>query len=134
MLPIALIAKFSKPLLLLALVAGMIGYRALLIRERDQARAQVTALTAERTELQAANSSMRDAIARQNAAIDTLCAAAGAAEQAAQQRENGAASHGAEVLQAEITRAAVIGRTAVPDGCAGAIGWGNAQGPELGRW
>jgi len=134
MLPIGLIARLSRPLMILALVAGVLGYRSLLIHQRDAARARVKVLEAERAELQAANASMQQAVARQNAAIDALRAAATAVEEKTRQRENAAANQGAEVLQTEIARAATVGRSAVPDGCAGAIGWGNAQGPELGRW
>jgi peptidoglycan hydrolase CwlO-like protein len=106
----------------------------LLVDQRDRARARVQTLESENAELVAANQTMDQAVARQNVAIDRLRAEAATAAKAAQAQEQNAARRGAAELQAQMARAAKIVRARVPDGCSGAIAWGNAQGPERGRW
>jgi hypothetical protein len=133
-MPIGLLSSAAKPLAILAVIGLLFGYRALLIHQRDAARAQVATLTLELAATTAANQAMKSAVARQNAAVAALTAAAAVAERQAAAQTAEAARSGAEIMRQESARAAALGRAAVPDGCAGAIAWGNAQGPELGRW
>ena len=131
---IGLLIKCAKPLSLLVLVAGLAGYRALLIHQRDSARVQVTELEAQRVELGRANAALQQAVAAQNQAVDDLNTAAAKQAKAAQERQQSAVASGAVELQGQSARAAAIAQALVPGGCDGAMAWGNAQGPELGRW
>ncbi|MGH7840161.1 MAG: hypothetical protein ACREQD_00360, partial [Candidatus Binataceae bacterium] len=75
-MPLWLIGSLAKPLVLVALVAalivGLLGYRALLVHQRDAARAQVAGLQAELAGLSAANQAMKAAVTQQNAAVADL--------------------------------------------------------------
>lgn len=77
---------------------------------------------------------MKTAVAQQNAAVAALNAQAAAAEHQAAARAADAARSGTEIMRQATAGAAALKQAVVPDGCAGAIAWGNAQGPELGRW
>lgn len=77
---------------------------------------------------------MAAAVARQNAAIGTLQDKMKAAEQDAAQREAEYAANAARTMDTEVAHAQAERNAPVPAGCQGAINWGNAQGPELGRW
>lgn len=123
-----------KLIALVAIVAGALIYRAVLVHQRDSARAQVTALGAAAAALRAENASMAAAVGRQNAAIGALQDQMKAAVQAAAQREASATATAARTLGAAAARAEAERKAPVPAGCQGAIDWGNAQGPELGRW
>jgi hypothetical protein len=123
-----------KVIALEAMVAAAVIYRAVLVYQRDSARAQVTALSDAAAALRAENASMADAVGRQNEAIDALQSKMKLAEQQAAQREAQYAASGAETLSREVARANAVRYASVPAGCQGAIEWGNAQGPELGRW
>jgi hypothetical protein len=123
-----------KLIALAAVVAAALIYRAVLIHQRDSARAQVTALSDAAAALRAENASMAAAVTRQNEAIDGLQNKMKVAEQDAAQREAQYAASGAQAMSHEIARAEAVRSTPVPAGCQGAINWGNAQGPELGRW
>src|SRR5579863_7859161 len=124
-----LIGSMWKPLALIALVGALVGYRALLVHQRDAARRQSVALEAELAGLSATNQAMKAAVEHQNAALTDLTARAAAATRAV-----AAARSGAQIEQQAAAQAAALSRTTVPDGCMGAIAWGDAQGPELGRW
>ncbi len=123
-----------KLIALIAMVATALIYRAVLVHQRDSARAQVTALGDAAAALRAENASMATAVARQNAAIGALQDQMNAAEQEAAQREASTAANAARTMKAEVARAQAERNAPVPAGCQGAIEWGNAQGPELGRW
>ena len=71
MLFVALIQNW-KVIALAAMVATVLIYRAVLVHQRDSARAQVTALSDAAAALRAENASMAAAVARQNEAIDAL--------------------------------------------------------------
>jgi hypothetical protein len=45
-----------------------------------------------------------------------------------------AAQNGAQIERQAAVRAAALSLATLPKGRAGAIAWGDAQGPELGRW
>ena len=116
------------------LVATMLLYRAVLVHQRDSARAQVTALIDAGATLRAANASMAAAVARQNAQLAALQDRMKLALQAAAQRHAQATDAAARALGHDLANADAIRNAPVPAGCQGAIVWGNAQGPELGRW
>ena len=129
----AMIQNF-KLIALVGLVAAALIYRTVLVHQRDSARAQVAALGDAAAALRADNASMVAAVARQNAAIGTLQDQLKTAAQAAAQREADYAASATRTLNTEMVRAQAERSAAVPAGCQGAINWGNAQGPELGRW
>jgi hypothetical protein len=116
------------------MIAAALAYRAVLVHQRDSARAQVTALSDAAAALRAENALMAAAVGRQNEAIDALQSKMKLAEQQAAQREAEYAASGAATLSREVARANAVRSAPVPAGCQGAIEWGNAQGPELGRW
>jgi hypothetical protein len=123
-----------KLIALAAIVAGVLIYRAVLVHQRDSARAQVTVLSDAAAALRAENASMAAAVTRQNEAIGALQDKMKLAEQDAAQREAQYAASGAQAMSREVARANAVRYAPVPAGCQGAINWGNAQGPELGRW
>jgi hypothetical protein len=124
----------AKWILLVLLIAAAVAYRAVLVHQRDSARAQVITLTAAAAVLQADNASMAAAVAKQNAAIDTLQAQMKVAQSAAAARQTQYASSAATAMTQERTHANAMMTAPIASGCADAIAWGNAQGPELGRW
>jgi len=131
-----LVSRFWKPLALAALLAAAIAYRAILVHQLTEARAQVTQLTAQAATLRANNQALGAMIDRQNAAVAELKARADAAVNAMAANEAAAARAGATAegqahQQAQTLMAASIDANA---GCAGAIRWGNAQAPELSSW
>ena len=131
-----LLLRYWKPLALGVLIASAFAYRAILIHQRDDARAQAVELTAEAAVLRASNQALGVSIGRQNAAVADLKARADAevnamaANAAAAQRAAVAAMDQAQ-QQAQALSAAPIEPNA---GCAGAIRWGNAQAAELSLW
>jgi len=133
-MPVGLILRCAKPLIVIALIAGLMGYRALLVRERNAARARVQVLEEDKATLVRTNAAMEQALARQNQAIADLNNEAVSRLRAAQAHEAQAATRGSAELEGALAHAAQMAHTSVPDGCGGAIAWGNAQGPELGRW
>ena len=94
-----LIGSMWKPLALIALVGALVGYRALLVHQRDAARRQSVALEAELAGLSATNQAMKAAVEHQNAALTDLTARAAAATQAAAARAVAAARSGAQIEQ-----------------------------------
>jgi hypothetical protein len=131
---LTLLSSLYKPLGILALVAGLLSYRMLLIEQRDAARAKAVALGAQVAELEQANGAMQQVIGQQNAAVTKLSEQAAAAENRAQARQVAASEQGTAAMRAHREEARKIAQAAIPSGCASAIAWGNAQGPELGKW
>lgn len=129
-----LLSSIWKPAVLAALVVGLVAYRAVLVRQRNDARTQVAGLQTAELALQASNAAMKDAVAQQNAALETMGQQLQAAQAAAQAREAQYAQSGAEMFGKEIAHAKVLAVAQVPSGCEGAIKWGNGQGPQLGKW
>ena len=123
-----------KLIALVVLVAAAFGYRAVLIHQRNNAQAQVTALSEAAAVLRADNASMAAAVARQNEAIDALQAKMTLARSDATQREAQYANSAAQAMTRELAHAHAVRNAPIPAGCQSAINWGNAQGPELGRW
>jgi hypothetical protein len=123
-----------KVIALAAIVATALVYRAVLVHQRDSARGQVTALSDAAAALRAENASMASAVARQNDAINALQGKMKLAQQDAAHREAQFAASATQAMSRELAHANAIRNAPVPAGCQGAIDWGNAQGPELGRW
>ena len=133
-MPALMLANLWKPLALVALLAGLAAYRAVLVHQRNEARTQAASLQAKMLSLQASIEAMKVSVAQQNAAVEEMGKRLQAARAAAQQREVEYARGGAKVLSKEIARAHTLMQTQVPSGCEGAIEWGNGQGPKLGEW
>jgi len=133
-MPVFALTQLWKPIAILGLVAGLMVYRAVIIHQRDAARRQVQADQTEIMGLRASNAALTAAIGQQNAAVEGLRARMQAVSAAAGQREAAYANQGGEIMRNETARARAMSQAPVPAGCAGAIEWGNAQGPELGRW
>lgn len=123
-----------KLIAVVVLAAAAFGYRAVLIHQRNSARAQVTTLSEAAAVLRADNALMASAVARQNEAIDALQAKMKLARSDASQHEAQYANRAAQAMTRELAHANAIKNAPIPGGCQGAINWGNAQGPELGRW
>jgi hypothetical protein len=131
-----LLARYWKLLALVALLVGAITYRALLLHELSDARAQVAQLNAEAAALRTNNQALGAMIDRQNAMVAELKARADlavnamAANEAAAVRA-GATAQGRAQQEAQTLMAAPINANS---GCEGAIRWGNAQAAELSSW
>ena len=126
--------KLWKPLLLVGVVMAIVAYRALLVHQRDAARAEAGQLKGQVAALQVSNHALSGSIAEQNAAIESLREREQSATVAAANREAERANAAAAAMRTATARAQALIHAAVPSGCEGAIRWGNAQGPELGRW
>ena len=129
-----LLLRGAKPLAVVALIAGLVMYRAVLVKERDAAEARVKVLEEDKAAALQANAAMEQAVARQNQAIVTLNNEAVSRLRAAQTHEGEADRQGAAALKGALADAVKVSHAVVPEDCSGAIAWGNAQGPELGRW
>ena len=131
-----LLSRYWKPLALGLLISAAIVYRALLVHQRDQARAQVVTLTTEAAALRASNQALGFAIARQNAAVTELRNNADALTTAMNSRI-GSATRAAFATQgraADQARDLIGAQIDASTGCAGAIKWGNARAAELSSW
>ena len=84
-----------KPIALAILTVAILVYRAVLVHQRDSARAQVAALTDAAAVLRAANASMAAAVTQQNQAVAALQAKMKLAQGAAAARETDTATHAA---------------------------------------
>jgi hypothetical protein len=131
---LALIVKYGKPLGLVLLVAGLIGYRAILVSQRDSARQKLRTAQAQVAILQVANQQMQQAVSRQNAAIASLRAEQEHAAATARAEQETAQVRSADIMQSTMKQSAALIKASVPEDCTKAIAWGNAQGPELAKW
>ena len=123
-----------KLIALAILIVSIVVYRAVLVHQRDTARAQVAALTDAAAVLRAANAAMTAAVTQQNAAVATLQAKMKLAQNAAALQETASANRASQVLAQELAHAKTLSNAPIAAGCQAAIDWGNAQAPELGRW
>ena len=132
----SLLVSYWKPLALMALIAGALAYRTILIHERDSARAQVVQLNQEAAALRASNQALGAAIQLQNAAVGKLKADADAATQVMNSRMAAASIAGiaAAARGADQARTLIAAPIESSSGCAGAIQWGNARATELSSW
>lgn len=125
---------YWKPIALAAVLVAAFTYRAVLVYQRNNARAQVISLDKAEDALRAENAAMTAAVKHQNDALDALQGKMQLAERAAAQREAQYANSRAQAMRQVRAHADAIREAPVPAGCQAAIDWGNAQGPELGRW
>jgi hypothetical protein len=107
-------AQLWRPIALALLVAAVLGYRALLLHQRDAARAAAAHAAAALADAEASNAALQSAIATQNSAVAQLRAQLAESAGQAAARERAAAR--------------------IDGGCAAAIRWGNAEALELARW
>jgi hypothetical protein len=131
-----LLSQYWKPLALAAVIAAALGYRALLVHQRDGARQEVSQVTAEAAALRTTNQALGAMIDRQNAAVAELKARADAVTNAMAASENAAAQAGtaAQGQAEEEGRALIAAPIQSGAGCEGAIRWGNAQAGALASW
>jgi hypothetical protein len=123
-----------RPIGLGLLLVAAVGYRALLIHQRDAARAQAAHLGAALTEAQAANAAMRSAVTAQNAAVNRLRAQLKQSADAAAARARAAAAQGAAAIRQAAKSARALEGARMGAGCAAVVRWGNAESAELARW
>jgi hypothetical protein len=133
-MPALLIANYWKPIAIAVAIAAVLAYRAVLVHQRDAARAATAALTAQVYDLKSAELACEDAVARQNSAVSALAASAARETAAAQTREASIYASASSAASAEASRAAAIETAPIAPDCPGAIKWANAQAGELGKW
>jgi hypothetical protein len=131
---IGAIIQNAKWILLALMIAAAFAYRAVLVHQRDSARAQVATLTGAAALLQSDNAAMAASATRQNAAIGALQIQMNLARTNAAARQAQYAISATEAMAQERVHSKAVMTAPIAAGCAGAIAWGNAQGPELGRW
>jgi len=129
-----LAAKLWKPVAIALLIAAALGYRALLLHQRDAARAAAAHLSASLADAEASNAALQSAIAVQNSAVAQLRTQMARGAEAAATRERAATAAGAAAMSTAVSGARAIEAAPIEAGCAAAIRWGNAQAVELGRW
>jgi hypothetical protein len=127
-------ARAWKPLLLILLAAGVFIYRAVLIHERDAARAQVTTLTAQAAQLKAADDACVAAVAQQNAAVEKLRSDEELAIRAANAREANVSAAAEAAASKAKSAADALSQAKIGKGCAAAIQWANQQAAGLSKW
>jgi uncharacterized protein len=123
-----------KPLAIAAALAALIGYRAMLVSQRDAARAQAATLSERLSQCAASTDALKRAIAEQNAALARMRDEQSQAAAMQRSREAASAARAEAVFKREAAKANAIGNEDVPSDCEGAIRWGNGEGPELGQW
>lgn len=133
MLPL-LVGQLWRPVAIALLIAGALGYRALLLHQRDAARAQATQLGASLADAEASNAALQSAIAVQNSAVAQMRTQMARSAEVAATRERAATAAGAAAMSTAVSGARAIEAAPIEAGCAAAIRWGNAQAVELGRW
>jgi len=129
-----LAAQLWKPVAVALLIAAALGYRALLLHQRDTARAEAAHLSASLADAEASNAALQSAIATQNSAVAQLRTQLEQGTQAAAAREHAATANGEAVMRTAASGAQALEGARIDAGCAAAIRWGNAQAAELSRW
>src|ERR1700746_1142501 len=94
-----LAAKLWKPVAIALLIAAALGYRALLLHQRDAARAAATHLSASLADAEASNAALQSAIATQNSAVAQMRAELEQGVQAAAARERAATAVGTAAMR-----------------------------------
>ena len=123
-----------RPVALAPLVAAALGYRALLVHQRDAARAEASHLSASLADAETSNTALQSAIASQNSAVAQLRAELEQGVRDATARERAATARGATAMRAAASGAQALQGARIEAGCAAAIRWGNAQAAELSQW
>jgi len=131
-----ILTRYWKPLTVFALVAALLIYRGILVRERDRARGQVAELSQQNAALRASNQAFTSEITRQNAAVAQLKNQADAAANAMAANERAAALAGLAAENQAQQEASALSRATIDpsSGCDGAIRWANARAAELATW
>ena len=129
-----LAAQLWKPVAIALLIAAALGYRALLLHQRDTARAEAAHLSASLADAEASNAALQSAIATQNSAVAQLRTQLEQGARAAAARERAATASGAAAMRTAASGARALESARIVAGCAAAIRWGNAQAAELSRW
>jgi hypothetical protein len=133
-MPALMMLRYWKPIAIAIALAGVFAYRAVLVHQRDAARAEVVSMIAQVADLKSAEAACEDAVARQNLAVDALKTAADSAATAAATRQANVVAAAVASASDETRRAAAIEQAPIAADCAGAIKWGNAQAMELSQW
>jgi len=129
-----LVLQNWKPIVLALAMIGVVAYRAVIVHQRDSARAQVKELTAQAAELNARERACEDAVKRQNAVVAAIRETAMRDLMAAEIRQANVAADAARAQVNDARRAEELKRAVVGGGCDAAVRWGIAQARELGKW
>ena len=133
-MPALLVANYWKPIAIAVVLVAALAYRALLIHQRDAARAETATIAVQLADWKVSEAACEDAVARQNAAVNTIAAAAARESAAAKTREDNIAAAAAATASDEARRATAILTAPIANDCASAIKWANAQAGELSKW
>lgn len=131
---IAMLAGNWRPLMFVAALCAIALGAAVLIHQRDSARAQAAAAAGRLAVAESAERACEDVVARQNAAVKALSDNAREAADAARTREDNLAAAAEASSAAAQARARDLVHAVVAPGCDAAIKWGNAQARELSQW
>src|SRR5260370_34077588 len=85
-MPLLMLANYWKPIAIAVALAAVFAYRAILIHQRDAARAETASLTMQVADLKSAEAACEGAATRQNAAVNALPAASAGESSAPQTR------------------------------------------------
>ena len=129
-----LAAQLWKPVAIALLIAAALGYRALLVHQRDAARAEAAHLGASLADAEASNAALQSAVATQNSAVAQLRAQLDQDAKSAAARAHTAAANGEAAMRTAASGAQALEDARIAAGCAAAIRWGNEQAAELSRW
>jgi hypothetical protein len=133
-MPALLLANYWKPVAIAVAIAAALCYRAVLIHQRDAARAETASIAVQLADWKSAEAACENAVARQNLAVNALAAAAARESAAAKTREDNVAALAAATASNEARRANAILTAPIANDCASAIKWANAQAGELSKW
>lgn len=129
-----MLARYWKPLALVALAAAAIGYRAILIHQRDTARREAAADAAAISRLRADNDSLAREIRNQNDEVEAMRKAGDQQAQALGARAQAAARAAQHEAVAADAAARALAQSHIADGCDEAMRWGREKAKELGQW
>ncbi len=129
-----MLARYWKPLAIAAIFAAAIGYRAILVHERDAARRDAAASAAAAAQLRADNQSLAQQIRSQNAAVEAIRKAADEQAQAMSARAQASMRAADSAEAAADADARSLAQSRIANGCDEAIRWGREQARELGKW
>ena len=133
-MPALLIANYWKPIAITVAIAAALCYRAVLIHQRDAAKAETASIAVQLADWKISEAACEDAVARQNLAVNEIAAVAARESAAAKTREANVAASAAATASDEVRRATAILSAPIANDCASAIKWANAQAQELSKW
>jgi hypothetical protein len=123
-----------KPIVVALAMIGVVAYRAVIVHQRDSARAQLKELTAQAAELNARERACENAVKRQNAVVAAIRETAMRDLMAAETRQANVVADAARAQVNDARRAEELKSAEVAGGCDAAVEWGIAQARELGKW